>query len=164
MIKTIIWLSAWFMFAVFVIGTAKAEPLEGFRVLAVQSITPEGRVKRNRHISKYYEAVDNQRSYAAEGGRPSDCPRLWCGCWLSKYIFGTNKKELWSARAWLKFPRTTPRVGAVVVTARKGGGHVGVITGFDSDGDPIIKSGNNGNSVRTGPIGRRKVIAYVSPV
>ena len=34
----------------------------------------------------------------------------------------------------------------------RGGGHVGIITGIDASGNPIMISGNNGNRVREAPI------------
>jgi uncharacterized protein (TIGR02594 family) len=56
-----------------------------------------------------------------------------------------------------------PQVGAIAVMARRGGGHVGIITGVDSAGNPIMISGNNGNRVRELPISRNAVYAYVMP-
>lgn len=56
-----------------------------------------------------------------------------------------------------------PRVGAIAVMARKGGGHVGVVSGIDSDGNPIIISGNHGHRVAEAKYSRGRVIAYVMP-
>ena len=44
-----------------------------------------------------------------------------------------------------------PQVGAIAVMGRRGGGHVGIITGIDAQGNPIMISGNNGNRVREAP-------------
>ena len=42
-----------------------------------------------------------------------------------------------------------PQVGAIAVMTRgRRGGHVGIITGIDASGNPIMISGNNGNRVR----------------
>ena len=41
-----------------------------------------------------------------------------------------------------------PKVGAIAVMNRgKSGGHVGVVSGFDKDGDPIVISGNHSRRV-----------------
>ena len=56
-----------------------------------------------------------------------------------------------------------PEVGAIAVMGRHGGGHVGIITGIDAHGNPIMISGNNGNRVREAPISRGRIYAYVMP-
>ena len=57
-----------------------------------------------------------------------------------------------------------PLVGAIAVMGRgRGGGHVGIITGIDASGNPIMISGNNGNRVREAPISRGRIYAYVLP-
>ncbi len=45
----------------------------------------------------------------------------------------------------------------------RGGGHVGVVSGIDASGNPIVISGNNGNRVREAPISRGRIYAYVMP-
>lgn len=92
--------------------------------------------------------------------RPAGCPSAWCGCWLSMHVFGTNRRDLWKASSWLKFPRTSPRVGAVAVVRRS---HVGIVVGFDSKQNPILKSGNYAGGVGTGSFDKRTIVAYVSP-
>ena len=56
-----------------------------------------------------------------------------------------------------------PQVGSIAVMGRRGGGHVGIITGIDAQGNPIMISGNNGNRVREAPISRGRIYAYVMP-
>lgn len=56
-----------------------------------------------------------------------------------------------------------PEVGAIAVMGRRGGGHVGIITGVDARGNPIMISGNNGNRVKEAPISRGRIYAYVMP-
>jgi len=43
----------------------------------------------------------------------------------------------------------------------RGGGHVGVVSGIDAGGNPIVVSGNNGNRVREAPVSRGRIFAYV---
>ncbi len=46
---------------------------------------------------------------------------------------------------------------------RRGGGHVGIITGVDARGNPIMISGNNANRVREAPVSRGRIYTYVMP-
>jgi hypothetical protein len=47
---------------------------------------------------------------------PAGCPlRLFCGCGASKLIFGRPIASLYSARAWLRFPRAAPAPGRAAV-------------------------------------------------
>jgi surface antigen len=56
-----------------------------------------------------------------------------------------------------------PQVGAIAVMGRRGGGHVGIITGINAAGKVIMISGNNGNRVREAPVSRGRIYAYVMP-
>ena len=42
------------------------------------------------------------------GGRPSGCPRAFCGCGASLHLFGRIIPALNLAANWLRFPRTAP--------------------------------------------------------
>jgi hypothetical protein len=46
---------------------------------------------------------------------------------------------------------------------RHGGGHVGVVTGVDASGDPIILSGNHNHTVAEAVYPRGRIYAYVMP-
>ncbi|MGY8679102.1 hypothetical protein Q2941_15075 [Bradyrhizobium sp. UFLA05-153] len=56
-------------------------------------------------------------------GRPSGCPRSFCGCGAALHVFGRIVPELNLAANWLRFPRTSPAPG--MVAARRG--HVFVL-------------------------------------
>ena len=56
-----------------------------------------------------------------------------------------------------------PQIGAIAVMGRRGGGHVGVVSGIDAHGNPILVSGNNRNRVVEAPVSRRRIYAYVIP-
>ena len=56
-----------------------------------------------------------------------------------------------------------PQVGAIAVMSRRGGGHVGIVSGFDGSGNPILISGNNGNRVRETSYSKGRIYAYVLP-
>jgi hypothetical protein len=57
------------------------------------------------------------------GGRPSGCPRAFCGCGASLQVFGKIIPALNLADNWLRFPRAAPAPG--MVAARHG--HVFVL-------------------------------------
>ena len=92
--------------------------------------------------------------------------KLWCARfvnWLLEHAgyHGTGSD---TARSFLRFPRTFPQVGAIAVLNRKGGGHVGVVTGFDRRGNPVLISGNHGRwGVFEATYPRARVVAYVAP-
>jgi hypothetical protein len=54
-----------------------------------------------------------------------------CGCWASEYFFGHSVRDLWLARAWLKFPHTAPQAGVVAVWP---GRHVAPVVANNGDG------------------------------
>ena len=59
---------------------------------------------------------------------------------------------------------TGPKVGAIAVISRgKNAGHVGIVTGIDESGNPILISGNHNNTVAEATYSRGRVIAYVWP-
>ena len=57
-----------------------------------------------------------------------------------------------------------PQVGAIAVMSRgKRGGHVGVVSGIDPSGNPIIISGNHNRRVAESVYPRGRIFAYVMP-
>ena len=56
-----------------------------------------------------------------------------------------------------------PQVGAIAVMGRRGGGHVGVVSGIDANGNPIIVSGNHNHTVAESVYPRSRIAAYVLP-
>jgi hypothetical protein len=70
-------------------------------------------------------------------------PRKWCGWWMRTQLGGGPAFNL--AWNWRNYGSpTVAQVGAVVVWR----GHVGIITGQASNGQWIVKSGNDGGRVR----------------
>ncbi|WP_371261219.1 CHAP domain-containing protein [Bradyrhizobium sp. th.b2] len=67
------------------------------------------------------------------------------------------------ARSWERHRQITPQVGAVVTMGRRGGGHVGIVSGFTKNGDPIVISGNHGGRVAESVYKRSRIRAWVSP-
>lgn len=90
---------------------------------------------------------------------------LWCARFLNAMLAKTGHKGTGSdlARSFASMPHTTLHVGAIAVMSRRGGGHVGVVSGVAASGDPIVISGNNGNRVREAIYPRSRIVAFVSP-
>lgn len=110
--------------------------------------------------------ADTARLYigktASQLGLPTS---LWCSDFLNMITGGGTHDRM--ARSWLSRPKLEkPVIGAVVVFSRgRSGvyGHVGVLTGWDKGGNPIVVAGNaGGNRVRESRH-KGRVLAYVMP-
>lgn len=109
--------------------------------------------------------VSEARRYL--GGNPTGRGRLWCARFLNMVLQRTGHRGTGSdlAASFAHFGQRVsgPEVGAIAVMGRRGGGHVGIITGIDAHGNPIMISGNNGHRVREAPVSRGRIYAYVTP-
>lgn len=110
--------------------------------------------------------VSEARRYL--GGNPTGRGRLWCARFMNMVLQHTGHKgtgsDMASSFSHYGTRVSGPQVGAIAVMGRRGGGgHVGIITGIDAQGNPIMISGNNGNRVREAPISRGRIYAYVMP-
>lgn len=77
----------------------------------------------------------------------------WCGVALAGWMAEAGleyPKEYYRALAWRNYGSNSgPRLGAVAVLTRKGGGHVGIVTGITETGDHVrLLGGNQGDMVR----------------
>ena len=101
------------------------------------------------------------------GGNPTGRGSLWCARFMNMVLQRSGYHGTGSdmARSFASYGQRVsgPQVGAIAVMGRRGGGHVGIITGIDAKGNPIMISGNNGNRVREAPISRGRIYAYVMP-
>ncbi len=91
---------------------------------------------------------------------------LWCGRFMNWALTRAGYHGTGSdlAKSFLSLPHTSPHVGAIAVLGRgRRSGHVGVVSGFDPQGNPIIISGNHGHRVGSGVYPRHRILAYVSP-
>jgi uncharacterized protein (TIGR02594 family) len=109
--------------------------------------------------------VSEARRYL--GGNPTGRGSLWCARFMNLVLQHSGYKGTGSdmASSFANYGQriSGPQVGAIAVMGRRGGGHVGIITGIDASGNPIMISGNNGNRVREAPISRGRIYAYVMP-
>jgi len=110
--------------------------------------------------------VSEARKYM--GTNPTARSRLWCATFMNMVLAkvgysGTNSD---AAKSFAQYGRriSAPQVGAIAVLTRgRTGGHVGVVSGIDKQGNPIIISGNHGKRVGEAIYPRTRVIAYVMP-
>lgn len=109
--------------------------------------------------------VSEARRYL--GGNPTGRGSLWCARFMNLVLqhsgYRGTGSDMASSFAHYGQRVSGPQVGAIAVMGRRGGGHVGIITGIDASGNPIMISGNNGNRVREAPISRGRIYAYVLP-
>ncbi|MGY4303866.1 uncharacterized protein (TIGR02594 family) [Bradyrhizobium sp. USDA 4369] len=106
------------------------------------------------------------RSYIGSGN-PTGRRSLWCARFMNMVLERTGHRGTGSdmARSFASYGQRVsgPQVGAIAVMSRRGGGHVGVVSGIDAQGNPIVISGNNGHRVRETAVSRGRVYAYVLP-
>ena len=105
--------------------------------------------------------VSEARKYI--GSNPTGRGSLWCGAFMDLVLKRTGHAgggNLASAYARYGTRVSGPQVGAIAVMGRNGGGHVGVVSGIDPNGNPIIVSGNTW-SRESG--GRHTVLEHVYP-
>jgi uncharacterized protein (TIGR02594 family) len=113
-------------------------------------------------VSAGVGVVDRARSFIGESAREVGVrSTLWCSAFLRKVTGAQDVDD--RALSWENHRRIAPQVGAVVTMGRRGGGHVGVVSGFTAKGDPIVISGNHGNRVREAVYSRSRIRAWVSP-
>jgi uncharacterized protein (TIGR02594 family) len=101
------------------------------------------------------------------GTNPTGRARLWCARFMNFVLNRLGLKGTGSDLA-MSFQHyghsiSGPQVGAIAVLAHRGGGHVGVVSGVDANGNPVIISGNHGRRVGEGVYSRSRVVAYVMP-
>jgi uncharacterized protein (TIGR02594 family) len=102
------------------------------------------------------------------GGNPTGRARLWCARFMNMVLQKTGHRGTGSdmARSFASYGHRVsgPQVGAIAVMSRgRRGGHVGVVSGVDAKGNPIIVSGNHGRKVAEAVYPRGRVYAYVMP-
>ena len=108
------------------------------------------------------------------GTNPTGWDHVWCARFMNFVLKRTGHAETGSntASSFATYGRRVwvPQVGAIAVMMRgKNGGHVGVVSGFDQHGNPILISGNHnrcspsGRCVGVGVYPRDRIYAYVVP-
>jgi uncharacterized protein (TIGR02594 family) len=128
------------------------------------TVTPAGGAMASGFTSS--NVVAEARKYL--GGNPTGRGSLWCARFTNMVLQHSGYRGTGSdmANSFANYGQRVsgPQVGAIAVMTRgRRGGHVGIITGVDAKGNPIMISGNNGNRVREAPVSRGRIYAYVMP-
>lgn len=108
------------------------------------------------------------------GTNPTGWSHVWCARFMNFILERTGRRGSGSnlARSFANYGSRIggPQIGAIAVMARGGraaggspGGHVGVVSGIDRNGNPIIISGNHGHRVAEAVYPRSRIFAYVMP-
>jgi uncharacterized protein (TIGR02594 family) len=108
--------------------------------------------------------VSTARAYL--GTNPTGRRSLWCGAFMDMVLRKTGHAGGGNlAKGYARYGQRVsgPQVGAIAVMNRKGGGHVGVVSGIDANGNPIIISGNHNRTVAESVYPRQRITAYVVP-
>jgi len=143
---------------------AYTEPLEPFTRSRSDAIEAAAQVPGSASV--LLEALRWRGRSASQIGLPT---KLWCADFMNFVLRRAGGKGTQSraARSFLKYgvKLDGPRVGAIAIMYRQGpnNGHVGVVRGTDGQGNPIIVSGNHGNTVRQSVYSKSRVLAYVMP-
>jgi uncharacterized protein (TIGR02594 family) len=101
------------------------------------------------------------------GGNPTSRRTLWCARFMNMVLERSGHRgtgsDLASSFAHYGQRVSGPEIGAIAVMSRRGGGHVGIVSGIDAHGNPILVSGNSGHRVREAAYPRARIYAYVVP-
>ena len=104
--------------------------------------------------------VSEARKYI--GTNPTGRGRLWCGAFMDLVLKRTGHAGGGNLAIGYQHYGTRvsgPQVGAIAVMH----GHVGVVSGIDANGNPIIVSGNHNHTVAESVYPRGRIAAYVVP-
>jgi len=152
---------------------AAAQPQGGglddrYPVLAAQAIgevAVSGRGRRAHSGDAYGGAtsdslVSEARRYI--GTNPTGRGSQWCGAFMDLVLKHTGHAGGGNlARGYARYGTRVsgPQVGAIAVMNH----HVGVVSGIDPNGNPIIVSGNHNRTVAESVYPRGRIAAYVMP-
>ncbi len=152
--------------------------LSGTEAYAARSVEDRRWRHRRQPAAKATKSYANSacgrftgRSLVAEarkylGTNPTGRSSLWCGAFMDMVLKRTGHAGGGNlALAYLHYGTRVggPQIGAIAVMGRHGGGHVGVVSGVDANGNPIIVSGNHNHTVAEAAYPRSRISAYVMP-
>jgi uncharacterized protein (TIGR02594 family) len=149
-----------------IVQSAHAKPRAARDDRANRLVSTRVIVEPRRPLFGWPVLVREARRYM--GTNPTRRSRLWCATFMNMVLAkagysGTNSD---AAKSFASYGHRVaePEIGAIAVLTRGNrGGHVGVVSGVDQQGNPIIISGNHGHQVGEGVYPRSRVIAYVMP-
>ncbi len=105
--------------------------------------------------------LDKARAYL--GTNPTGWRRLWCARFIAVIAphIAAKVRNPNMAKAYLPLAGGGCRPGALVVTSRRGGGHIGVVESCNG-GNPVTISGNHGRTVGRGTYSAGRVLGYIN--
>ena len=139
----------------FAIDKARQEYQQNVKVVKVKR--PE--VKQVYTSQESKDLVERASKYLGFGPNQLGLPRnLWCADFINMLVGGHSRAaaSYLSRGTYAKYGC----VNCVAVLKRRGGNHVGVVSGYDEEGNPIIISGNHNGVVGIGVYRRERVIGY----
>ena len=151
--------------------------ISGYQAFGAQTTmdsAPVGGSKRSRRAAaKLAMAGSGDSGLVAEarrwlGTNPTKRSTLWCATFMNFVLERSGKTGTGSdmAKSFASYGQRVsgPQIGAIAVMTRgPRGGHVGVVSGVDPDGNPIVISGNHNRTVAEAVYPRGRVLAYVMP-
>ena len=148
---------------------AATSPPVAAAVVGHQSLA-EARAQAQSHSNSAYGGFSDN-SLVAEarryiGTNPTGRGSLWCGAFMDLVLKRTGHPGGGNLAWGYEHYGTRiagPQVGAIAVMGRRGGGHVGVVSGIDPNGNPIIISGNHNHTTAESVYPRSRIAAYVVP-
>jgi uncharacterized protein (TIGR02594 family) len=151
-------------------GSRRGRHGRGTRDPRVASEVDAGFVAAQSHSNSAFGGFSNDvlvaeaRKYI--GTNPTGRGSLWCGAFMDLVLKRTGHQGggnlAWGYEHYGNRV-SGPQVGAIAVMGRRGGGHVGVVSGIDANGNPIIVSGNHNHTVAESVYPRSRISAYVVP-
>lgn len=106
------------------------------------------------------DTTNNISRATVVGGRPTGCPRSFCGCEASRYLFGHARTDLNLAFNWMrKFPRTSPAPGMAAVRRH----HVFVLMSHVDGNKWLVHDGNSGHGLTREHVRSINGYAVVNP-
>jgi uncharacterized protein (TIGR02594 family) len=114
-------------------------------------------------LAKTFSVASNlgsqARSYMGKTARDLGLPKtLWCADFMNMLVGGSDRRAISYLRRGTPAPYGC--TDCVAVTRRRGGQHVGIVTGYDDAGNPILVSGNHNRVVGEGVYPKRIVLGY----
>lgn len=109
------------------------------------------------------DPVSHARQYLGMNARQIGLHRttLWCSAFL-QFIVGKKPGVDDRAISWKARPRTSGYVGSIAIV-RSRRMHVGIVSGYDNNGNPILISGNHNGRVAETAYPKGRVVAFVQP-
>lgn len=116
-------------------------------------------VEQRTIIQRSGDLINKASTFMGATARQLGLPsRLWCADFMNMLVGGEDRRAI--SYASRGKPAGYGCVNCVAVTKRRGGNHVGIVKGYDENGNPIIISGNHNRKVGVGIYTKNRVVAY----